>query len=114
MPPVQGEVELSSRFPSATGKTPRKCCTRSTCSIPAGQTLALVGPTGAGKTTIANLIARFYDVSRGAVRIDGIGCARVTQSSLRRQVRRWFRRIPSCSPARIAENIRFGKPASQR
>jgi len=51
-----------------------------------GQTIAIVGPTGAGKTTMANLIPRFYDVSAGSVTIDGIDVRDVTASSLRRQV----------------------------
>ena len=53
--------------------------------IAAGQTVALVGPTGAGKTTIANLIPRFYEVTEGAVCIDGIDVRTVTQTSLRQQ-----------------------------
>jgi ATP-binding cassette subfamily B multidrug efflux pump len=51
-----------------------------------GQTIAIVGPTGAGKTTMANLIPRFYDVSAGSVTIDGIDVRDVTASSLRCQV----------------------------
>ena len=51
-----------------------------------GQTVALVGPTGAGKTTIINLIPRFYDVTDGAVKIDGVDVRDVTQASLRRQI----------------------------
>ena len=44
-----------------------------------GATIALVGPTGAGKTTIISLLSRFYDVSRGAIRIDGVDIRAVTQ-----------------------------------
>lgn len=51
-----------------------------------GQTIAIVGPTGAGKTTMANLIPRFYDVTAGALTIDGIDVRYVTARSLRRQV----------------------------
>jgi ATP-binding cassette, subfamily B, multidrug efflux pump len=51
-----------------------------------GQTIAIVGPTGAGKTTIINLIPRFYDVSSGAVRIDGMDVRDVTLASLRSQI----------------------------
>ena len=53
-----------------------------------GQTIALVGPTGAGKSSIANLIARMYDVTQGAVLIDGIDVRTVAQQSLRRQTGR--------------------------
>jgi ATP-binding cassette, subfamily B, multidrug efflux pump len=78
-------------------------------SIDAGQTVALVGPTGAGKTSIGNLIARFYDVSDGAVRIDGIDVRSVTQRSLHPQVGY----VPQDSflfSGTIADNIRFGRP----
>jgi len=51
-----------------------------------GQMIAIVGPTGAGKTTIINLLPRFYDVSGGAVKIDGIDVRDVTRESLRRQI----------------------------
>jgi ATP-binding cassette, subfamily B, bacterial len=55
-------------------------------SVPAGQTVALVGTTGAGKTTIAKLIARFYDPTSGAVTLDGIDLRDISQSELRRHV----------------------------
>ena len=75
--------------------------------LPAGKTLALVGPTGAGKTSIANLIARFYEVEDGAVRIDGIDVRDVDQRSLRAQ----FGLVPQdpfLFSGTIADNIRFG------
>jgi ABC-type multidrug transport system fused ATPase/permease subunit len=76
--------------------------------IAAGQTVALVGPTGAGKTTIANLIARFYEVTAGAVFIDGIDVRSVTQTSLRQQ----FGLVPQdpfLFAGTVADNIRFGR-----
>ncbi len=54
--------------------------------IKAGEKFAFVGPSGGGKTTLCNLIPRFYDVTQGAVRIDGQDVRQVTQSSLRRQI----------------------------
>lgn len=51
-----------------------------------GQTIALVGPTGAGKTTVVNLLARFYDVTAGTIEIDGLDVRAVTMTSLRRQI----------------------------
>ncbi len=51
--------------------------------IPAGKTVAVVGPSGAGKSTLARLLFRFYDVTGGAIRIDGQDIRRVTQASLR-------------------------------
>ena len=77
--------------------------------IQAGQTVALVGPTGAGKTSIGNLIARFYDVTEGAVLIDGIDVRTVKQRELHRQIGL----VPQDSflfSGSIADNIRFGRP----
>lgn len=51
-----------------------------------GQTIALVGPTGAGKTTIISLLSRFYDVDQGAIYIDGHDIRTVQQASLRKQL----------------------------
>ncbi len=78
-------------------------------SIAAGQRAALVGPTGAGKTTIANLVPRFYEASQGTVCIDGIDVRSVSQQSLHRQVGI----VPQDSflfAGSIADNIRFGSP----
>jgi len=77
--------------------------------IEPGQTVALVGPTGAGKTTIANLVARFYDVSAGSIRIDGIDVRAVRQQSLRAQMG-LVPQDPFLFPGTIADNISFGKP----
>jgi len=77
--------------------------------IKPGQTVALVGPTGAGKTSIGNLIARFYDVTAGAVLIDDIDVRTVRQRQLHRQIGL----VPQDSflfSGTIAENIRFGRP----
>ena len=81
--------------------------------IQPGETIALVGPTGAGKTTIANLVGRFYDVTDGALLVDGSDVRQVTQASLRSQVR-LVPQDPFLFSRTISENIRFGKPdASQ-
>jgi ABC-type multidrug transport system fused ATPase/permease subunit len=77
--------------------------------IKPGQTAALVGPTGAGKTTIANLTARFYDVSEGAVLLDGIDVREATQESLHRQIA-IVTQDPFLFSRSIADNIRFGRP----
>ncbi len=77
--------------------------------IEAGQTVALVGPTGAGKSTIANLVARFYDVSSGKVLIDDIDVRTVTQQSLRRQTG-IVSQEPFLFAGTVLDNIRFGLP----
>lgn len=74
-----------------------------------GQTIAIVGPTGAGKTTIINLIPRFYDVTGGAVTIDGIDVRDVTLESLRSQIGIVLQDTFLFS-ATVMENIRYGRP----
>lgn len=74
-----------------------------------GQTIAIVGPTGAGKTTIINLLPRFYDVTAGSVRIDGVDVRDVTAESLRRQIGIVLQDTFLFSTS-VMENVRFGKP----
>ncbi len=76
--------------------------------VAAGQTVALVGRTGAGKTTIASLIPRFYDVTGGSVRIDGHDVRAVTRASLRHQIAVVLQE-PFLFSGTIAENIRYGR-----
>ena len=78
-------------------------------TIEKGQTIALVGPTGAGKSTIANLVARFYDVSKGKVLIDDTDVRTVTQQSLRRQTG-IVSQEPFLFAGTVLDNIRFGLP----
>ena len=82
-----------------------------TFDIAAGQTVALVGRTGAGKTTIANLVPRFYDVSRGAVRVDGYDVRSVTRASLREQMAMVLQE-PFLFGGTVAENIAYGRPGA--
>jgi ATP-binding cassette subfamily B protein len=77
--------------------------------VPAGTTVALVGHTGAGKSTIAKLLARFYDPREGAIRIDGIDLRDATQASLRRQLGV----VPQegfLFAGTVRDNIAFGRP----
>jgi ATP-binding cassette subfamily B protein len=76
-----------------------------------GQTIAIVGPTGAGKTTIINLLPRFYDVTHGAVKIDGVDVRDVTAESLRRQIGIVLQDTFLFSTT-VMENVRFGKPSA--
>ena len=77
--------------------------------IPAGQTLALVGATGAGKSTIAKLVARFYDPTGGVVRLDGVDLRELSDDDLRRAVVMVAQENFLFSGT-IADNIRFGRP----
>ncbi len=80
-------------------------------TVPPGQTVALVGTTGAGKTTIAKLIARFYDPDSGSVTLDGIDLRSLTQSGLRRHVVMVTQENFLFSGT-VADNIRFGRPTA--
>ena len=113
---IQGEVKfdhVSFSYETPTPARPRLnggrlVLNEVTFSAQPGQTVAIVGPTGAGKTTIVNLIQRFYDVTDGAVFIDGVDVRDVTQASLRAQMGV----VPQDSflfSATIADNIRYGK-----
>ncbi|MEK4442485.1 MULTISPECIES: ABC transporter ATP-binding protein [Niallia] len=76
--------------------------------INAGQSIALVGPTGAGKSTIINLLSRFYDVNEGSVKIDGIDVRDVTLKSLRSQMGVMLQDTFVFSGT-VLDNIRYGK-----
>ncbi|MEU0095004.1 ABC transporter ATP-binding protein [Kribbella sp. NPDC006257] len=77
--------------------------------VPAGQTLALVGTTGAGKTTIAKLVSRFYDPTGGHVLLDGIDLRQLTEDDLRTRVV-MVTQENFLFTGTVADNIRFGKP----
>ncbi|WP_328522505.1 ABC transporter ATP-binding protein [Kribbella sp. NBC_00359] len=77
--------------------------------VPAGQTLALVGTTGAGKTTIAKLVARFYDPTGGHVLLDGVDLRDLTEDDLRERVV-MVTQENFLFTGSVADNIRFGKP----
>jgi ABC-type multidrug transport system fused ATPase/permease subunit len=79
--------------------------------VPPGQTVALVGTTGAGKTTIAKLIARFYDPTSGSVALDGVDLRDFAQSDLRRHVVMVTQENFLFSGT-VADNIRFGRPSA--
>ncbi|MCD8322397.1 MAG: ABC transporter ATP-binding protein/permease [Oscillospiraceae bacterium] len=77
--------------------------------IQPGETLALVGPSGGGKTTLSQLIPRFYDVTAGAIRIDGQDVRTVTQRSLRRSIG-VVQQDVFLFAGTIGDNIRYGRP----
>jgi ATP-binding cassette subfamily B protein len=76
-----------------------------------GQTIAIVGPTGAGKTTIINLLPRFWDVTGGSVRIDGIDVRDVTMESLRKQIGIVLQDTFLFNDT-VINNVRFGRPGA--
>ena len=106
LPPIQGEVELRD---VVFGYYPERPVLHGlNLRIAPGQTVAIVGPTGAGKSTIASLLSRFYDVQGGAVLVDGHDVRDVTQRSLRRQIGVVLQE-PFLFTGTIRENIRFGR-----
>jgi glucan exporter ATP-binding protein len=107
MPPVTGKIQFSSVFFSHDrGKDVLKdfCFTAQS-----GQVVALVGHTGAGKSTVANLLCRFFDVQKGKITIDEIDIRSVTQDSLRQQIGMVFQEN-LLFHASILENIKVGDP----
>lgn len=106
LPPVEGLVEFD-RVTFAYDSGRPVLHDVSFTALP-GQTVALVGATGAGKTTIANLIARFYDVTAGTVRVDGHDVRGVTRASLRSQIAMVLQ-DPYLFSGTVRENIAFGR-----
>ncbi|HWC34393.1 MAG TPA: ABC transporter ATP-binding protein [Mycobacteriales bacterium] len=84
-----------------------------TLSIPAGQTVALLGDTGAGKSTVARLLARFYDPLDGSISIDGIALPDLSEPDLRRAVA-MVTQESYLFTGTVAENIAFGRPDATR
>ena len=78
-------------------------------TLPRGETLAVVGPSGGGKTTLCHLLPRFYDVTGGAVLVDGLDVRDVTQDSLRRSIGILQQDVFVFADT-IRENIRYGRP----
>jgi ATP-binding cassette, subfamily B, bacterial len=107
LPRVRGEIEFDEVSFSYDGETPALC--EVDLTIPPGQTVALVGATGAGKSTLAKLVARFYDPDHGRVLIDGHDLRDVTERSLRSQLGI----VPQegfLFSGTIRDNIGFGRP----
>ena len=108
LPPADGEIvfdAVSFRYREGT----RPVLDALSLRIPAGQTAALVGESGAGKSTIFALVSRFWDPTNGEVRIDGHALTDVTQTSLRRQIAS-VQQETFLFGASVAENIRYARP----
>lgn len=107
MPPIQGTVEFTDTHAEYEKGVPVLCGV--SFKAEPGQMIAIVGPTGAGKTTIINLIPRFYDVTGGAVKIDGIDVRDVQAATLRQQIGIVLQDSFLFSDT-VMNNIRFGRP----
>lgn len=106
LPPIRGEVEFKDVvFEYEPG---HPILNHMSFKVRPGESIALVGPTGAGKTTVINLISRFYDLSSGQVLIDGCDISKVTLHSLRSQMGVMLQDSFVFS-GNIIDNIRYGK-----
>lgn len=109
--PKPGEVELTD---VSFGYNPENPILRNVnLRIPAGSVTALVGPSGGGKTTIARLIARFYDVDAGVVKVDGLDVREVSNQWLLNQIAIVFQDIALAHDT-VANNIALGNPQASR
>ena len=107
--PVKGAVafdEVSFRYPT---RPDALALDRFDLSIAPGETVAIVGPSGTGKTTVFNLLLRFYDPEQGAVRLDGIDVRDLALHDLRRTLA-IVPQEPVLFTSSVADNIRYGRP----
>jgi len=107
LPPITGTVDFRNVTFSYDGKV--NVLENLSFHVEPGQTIALVGPTGAGKTTVVNLLSRFYDTTAGQVLIDGYDVRNITTHSLRTQVGVMMQDSFIFS-GNIIDNIRYGRP----
>src|SRR2546421_3779374 len=110
-PGFKGEIEFDRVSFAYEGGPP--VITKLSLHIEPGQLAALVGPTGAGKTTIVSLLPRFYEANSGEIKIDGTDIRRYQQKSLREQIS-FVLQETLLFRATVAENIAYGKPNATR
>ncbi|MGE5603335.1 MAG: ABC transporter ATP-binding protein [Nitrososphaerales archaeon] len=109
LPTVRGEVCFDNvSFDYAEADLPREVLRDVDLTVPPGQVIALVGPSGAGKTTLVHLIPRFYDVTEGRITIDGYNIQHVKMRSLREQIGIVPQETVLFSGS-VGDNIRYGK-----
>lgn len=108
---VRGEITFESVIFSYTPDQP--VLRRVDLRIAPGKTVAIVGPTGAGKSTLVSLVPRFYDPQQGRVLLDGVDIREFTLASLRQQVAMVLQ-PPLVFPISIAENIAYGRPEASQ
>jgi ATP-binding cassette subfamily B protein len=111
MPAVRGEVHFDGVGFAYVPE--RQVLSGLELSIPAGQTVALVGTTGAGKTTIAKLMSRFYDPTSGRISLDGVDLREISDNDLRRSVV-MVTQESFMFDGTVADNIAFGRPTASR
>jgi len=107
LPPVKGAVEFRDVYFAYNGND--YVIKGFNLSVRPGETIAIVGQTGAGKTSIINLLSRLYDVNKGSILIDGYDIRDVTLASLRRQVAVVLQE-PFLFSGSIRDNLRYGRP----
>ena len=106
LPPIKGHVQFDQ---VSFAYTPEVQVLKDlSLDIPPGETLAIVGPTGAGKTTIVALVARFYDITQGRITVDGYDLLDITRSSLASQMSLVLQE-PFLYSTTVADNIRFAR-----
>jgi ATP-binding cassette subfamily B protein len=111
--PVRGELTFD-RVTFAYPRAPeRPVLPEFSLTVPAGQTIALVGETGAGKTTLAKLAARFHDPVAGTVRLDGVDLRDLADADLRRALV-MVTQEPFLFSGSLAENVAMGRPGASR
>ena len=106
---VRGAVDVSHVSFTYSGET--EVLHDVSLSVPAGETVALVGPSGGGKSTLCQLLPRFYDVDSGSISIDGHDVRKLTQGSLRRSIGIVQQDVFLFADT-IRENIRYGRPGA--
>ncbi|OED49685.1 ABC transporter transmembrane domain-containing protein [Leisingera sp. S232] len=107
--PVKGEIafeNVSFRYPS---RPDVSALDEVSLTVKPGETVAFVGPSGAGKTTIIQMLQRFYDPNQGAVKLDGVALPRLQRDEFRRHIA-LVPQDPVIFAASARENIRFGRP----
>ena len=107
--PPQGRIALEQVTFFYPSRPERPALADFSLPVAPGETVALVGPSGAGKTTVFQLLLRFYDPARGRLRVDGIDLAAVDPAALRRRIG-LVAQDPVIFGASAADNIRYGRP----
>ena len=112
LPEIKGDIDFENVSFQYSDST-ENVLTGIDLSIKKGENVALVGPSGAGKTTLCNLIPRFYDVTEGVIKIDGTDIRTVTTKSLRSQIGIVQQDVYLFSGS-VYDNIEYGKPGATR